>query len=129
MPRMIEMTMEIANTRTPSARARRIRNVPAVLFAVGWVAQGWGPVLEAGLTIASVLYGALLGVFLLGMLTERVGETAAMVGMSMSLLVMLYINWHKLVAFTWYVMIGTAVTVSCGYAASFVLRDRRLARS
>ena len=38
-------------------------------------------VVEVGLGIASVAYGALLGVFLLGMLTRRVGETAAMAGM------------------------------------------------
>ena len=37
--------------------------------------------LEAGLTIASILYGSLLGVFLLGLLTKRVQENAAMIGM------------------------------------------------
>jgi SSS family transporter len=95
-----------------------------VLFGIGWVAQGWGPVLEAGLTIASVLYGALLGVFLLGMLTTRVGEHAAMAGMVASLLTMLYVKAATPIAFTWYVMIGTAVTFGVGYAASFLVRER-----
>jgi SSS family transporter len=94
-----------------------------VLFVIGWIAQGWGSVLEAGLTIASVLYGALLGVFVLGMVTTRVGEKAAMVGMVASMLAMIYIKTATPIAFTWYVMIGTAVTFSVGYLASFVLSE------
>jgi SSS family transporter len=94
-----------------------------VLFVIGWIAQGWGSVLEAGLTIASVLYGALLGVFVLGMLTKRVGENAAMLGMAASMLTMIYIKTATPIAFTWYVMIGTAVTFSVGYLASFVMTE------
>ncbi len=45
-----------------------------VLFLVGLVARHVGSVLEAGLTIASILYGSLLGVFLLGLLTKRVQQ-------------------------------------------------------
>ena len=56
-----------------------------MLFLIGWVARSWGSVLEAGLSIASILYGALLGVFLLGMLTRRVGENGAMAGMVASM--------------------------------------------
>ena len=40
----------------------------------------WGPVLVAGLTIASITYGALLGVFLLGTWNRRANETGALVG-------------------------------------------------
>ncbi len=40
-----------------------------------------GRVIEVGLQIASVAYGALLGVFLLGVLTRRANQTGAMVGM------------------------------------------------
>ncbi len=50
----------------------------AVLFGVALLARQWGGVLQAGLSIASILYGSLLGVFLLGLLTRRVGENAAM---------------------------------------------------
>src|SRR5262249_43480218 len=38
-------------------------------------------VIEVGLSIASVAYGALLGVFLLGVLTKKVNEIGAVVGM------------------------------------------------
>ena len=94
-----------------------------VLFLIGWVARSWGSVLEAGLSIASILYGALLGVFLLGLLTRRTGEIGAMTGMVASLLVMFFVKTQTSIAWTWYVMIGTAVTMSVGYLTSLIVRD------
>jgi solute:Na+ symporter, SSS family len=93
----------------------------AVLFLVALVAQSVKSVLEAGLSIASILYGALLGVFLLGMLTRRVGETAAMAGMVASLLVMAYVRTSTPIAWTWYVLIGTSATFIVGLLASFLV--------
>lgn len=89
-----------------------------VLFLVGLVARRWGNVLEAGLSIASIVYGSLLGVFLLGLLTKRVGEIAAMAGMTAGLAVMLFVKFQTGIAFTWYVLIGSSVTVSVGMLAS-----------
>ena len=91
----------------------------AVLFGIGLVARNWGSVLEAGLTIASILYGSLLGVFLLGLLTRRVQEPAAMVAMVAGLLTMAGIKTMTHIAFTWYVLIGTSVTFITGWIASF----------
>ncbi len=45
----------------------------------------WGPVLVAGLTIASITYGALLGVFLLGTWNARANENGALVGFAAGL--------------------------------------------
>jgi solute:Na+ symporter, SSS family len=92
-----------------------------VLFFVGLVARNWGSVLNAGLSIASILYGALLGVFLLGILTRRTSEAGAIAGMVASLAMMFYVKNFTGIAWTWYVLIGTATTVSIGYAGSFVL--------
>lgn len=91
----------------------------AVLFSVGLAARHWGRVLEAGLSIASVLYGALLGVFLLGVLTKRPGEWSAIIGMSAGFLAALLLRNH--VAYTWYVVVGSLVTFLIGYGASLVL--------
>ncbi len=91
-----------------------------VLFAVALVARRWGSVLQAGLSIASIVYGSLLGVFLLGLLTRRTREPAAMVGMVAGLVVMLYIKFYTPVAWTWYVVIGTAVTFGVGYAGALL---------
>lgn len=89
-----------------------------ILFGVGLVARHWGRVLEAGLSIASVLYGALLGVFLLGVLTKRPGEGSAIAGMCAGFIVTFLLRTS--VAYTWYVLIGSAVTFGVGYATSFV---------
>jgi Na+/proline symporter len=95
------------------------------LFFIGLVARHWGSVLEAGLSIASIIYGSLLGVFLLGLATRRVGERAATAGMSAGLAVMLYVKFATAIAWTWYVAIGTGVTVSIALLASVALREER----
>ena len=90
----------------------------AILFGIALIAQGVQSVLQAGLSIASVVYGALLGVFLLGVLTKRVGESAAIAGMVASLGTMIYVKAGTSIAWTWYVVIGTGVTISVGLLAS-----------
>ena len=76
--------------------------------------------MSAGLSIASILYGALLGVFLLGILTRRTSETGAIAGMVAGLAMMFYVKNFTAIAWTWYVLIGTATTIVVGYFASFV---------
>jgi SSS family transporter len=94
-----------------------------VLFLIGLVARNWGSVLEAGLTIASILYGSLLGVFLLGLLTRRVQENSAIVAMVAGLLVMLCIKQWTHIAFTWYVLIGTTATFFTGSIVSILWKE------
>jgi solute:Na+ symporter, SSS family len=100
----------------------------AILFLVGLVARHWGSVLEAGLTIASILYGSLLGVFLLGLLTRRVQENSAIVAMVAGLLLMIAIRRWTNIAFTWYVLIGTTATFVTGCVVSLVLGESSNAR-
>ena len=45
--------------------------------------------LEAGLTIASITYGSMLGVFLLGVLTKKANEKGSILGMAVGLASML----------------------------------------
>src|SRR5580698_8899427 len=106
-----------------------------VLFAVAVYsvfAGGKGHVVEVGLSIASVAYGALLGVFLLGTLTRYATQGGAIVGMicgfALNLLLWLDPNPITLgpitiphIAFTWYVLIGSIVTFLLGSVASFLL--------
>jgi SSS family solute:Na+ symporter len=84
------------------------------------MARKWGPVLEAGLTIASVPLGALLGVFCLGVLTERVKESAAIGAMISGFLVIGYVTFYTTIAWTWYVVIGATTTFAAGCLLSFV---------
>ncbi len=93
-----------------------------VLFALAIVARRGGKVLEAGLSIASVAYGSLLGVFLLGVLTRKASERGAMVGMLCGFLLNLYLWQFTKVPFTWYVALGSITTFMIGYGTSLFLR-------
>ena len=118
-----------------------------VLFAVAVYAVhagGKGNVVEIGLSIASVAYGCLLGVFLLGTLTRYATQGGAIVGMVTGFALNLAL-WQcetasavhigrqsriPHVAWTWYVLIGALVTFAVGSLASLVFRRRaRKARS
>ena len=97
----------------------------AVLVVIGYASRHSPSVLEAGLKIASVPLGALLGVFLLGVLTKKPREGAAMAGVVAGLAAILFVYYRTPVAFTWYVLIGAAVTFGVGLAASiFEKADR-----
>jgi SSS family solute:Na+ symporter len=90
----------------------------AVLVIIGMLARHWGSVLESGLSIASVTLGLLLGVFLLGVLTKRPGESAAIFGVATGLAAILYVRYATPIAWTWWVLIGSLVTFAAGYCAS-----------
>ncbi len=92
-----------------------------VLFLLAILARNGGRVIEVGLTIASVAYGGMLGVFLLGVLTSKASERGAMVGMIFGLILNLYLWLFTHVAFTWYVALGSFVTFALGYAASLYM--------
>ena len=87
-----------------------------VLGALGLVR--WGPVLVAGLTIASITYGGLLGVFLLGTWNRRANESGALIGFAVGIATMIGVTFLTRLAFTWYVFVGTIVTFSVGSLAS-----------
>jgi solute:Na+ symporter, SSS family len=92
-----------------------------VLFGLALLARHGGKVLEVGLSIASVAYGSLLGVFLLGVLTRKASERGAMIGMILGFALNLYLWLFTSVAFTWYVVLGSIVTFVVGYSASWLL--------
>jgi solute:Na+ symporter, SSS family len=90
-----------------------------VLFALAMLSlHSVGRVVEVGLQIASVAYGAMLGVFLLGVLTRRATQNGAIPGMLCGLATEIYLWQFTSVPWTWWVAIGTMVTFVVGYAAS-----------
>ena len=94
-----------------------------VLFVLALAARRGGRVLEMGLSIASVAYGSLLGVFLLGVLTKRANERGAMAGMVCGFALNLYLWRFTHVPFPWYVPLGSVLTFVVGYALSFAPTD------
>jgi len=94
-----------------------------VLFGLAVLAlHRVGRVVEVGLQIAMIAYGALLGVFLLGVLTKRATQNGAIAGMIGGLAVELYLWRWSHVGFTWWAAIGTCVTFTIGYAVSLLWR-------
>src|SRR5262245_59227521 len=75
--------------------------------------------LDQALSIASLINGPVLGVFLVGTFLRRVSEPPALIGMIASILVMLYIFFATKIAWTWYVFIGSSITLIVAGIASF----------
>ena len=104
----------------------------ALLFPEGRV-----PVVVIALSIASFTYGALLGGFFLGIFVKRAQQRDAITGMSVGLVAMALVVFAKIIgtaipplapllhpfesiAWPWYVLIGTTVTVTVGTLSSLV---------
>lgn len=95
----------------------------AVLLVIALLARQWGNVLEAGLTVASISVGALLGVFLLGILTRHAGTNGTIMGVLAGLSAVIYLKFGTNVAWTWYVIVGSLTTFIVGSLLS-PLMDR-----
>jgi SSS family transporter len=118
-------------------------------FALGWgvaltlgallYPEGRTPVVVIALSIASFTYGALLGGFFLGIFVPRARQRDAIIGMSVGLVAMAFVVFARLVggvipvlapalkpfesiAWPWYVLIGTSVTVLTGTVTSMMMQ-------
>jgi SSS family transporter len=116
------------------------------LFSLGWgvlllvasllYREQGTPVVIVALSIASFTYGALLGGFFLGILWRRAIQRDAILGMATGILVMTFVVFSKqlapllpgmsgtlasfsTIAWPWYVLIGTTVTMATGIVSSF----------
>ena len=94
-----------------------------VLFVLAVLSlRSVGHVVEVGLQIASIAYGAMLGVFLLGVLTRRATQNGAVPGMICGFAMEIYLWQFTHLPWTWWVAIGSLVTFVVGYAASSLSR-------
>jgi SSS family transporter len=120
-------------------------------FALGWGviltagALAYGeqgtPVVVIALSIASFTYGGLLGVFFLGNFWARARQRDAIIGLSVGLTVMTFVVfarqlslWFPIlaealgpftrIAWPWYVLIGTSITMLVGMTTSLLRPSR-----
>jgi SSS family transporter len=76
---------------------------------------------EMALGIASLVYGGLLGAFALGVFTSRPGQVSVMVGMTVGIgTVALF---RDAMAWPWYVLVGSVVTLVVGSLVGLVDRQ------
>ncbi len=102
------------------------------------------PVVVVALSVSSFTYGGLLGSFLLGIFSKRAAERDAIVGLSVGIAAMTFVVFAKPIAaavpaltsplspffgiaWPWYVLIGTTLTVSAGVLSSRLWPTRVLA--
>jgi solute:Na+ symporter, SSS family len=88
------------------------------LVLMGFGLVKWGPLLETGLTVASLPFGSLLGLFLLGTFDRGANARGALAGMIVGLATILCLSRFTSVAYTWYFMFGAIVTFVTGAIAS-----------
>jgi Na+/proline symporter len=75
--------------------------------------------LDQALSIASLINGPVLGVFLVGTFLRRVSQPPALIGMLVSIVSMLYVFFATRLAWTWYVLLGSLITLVVAWLASF----------
>lgn len=91
------------------------------------------PVVVVALSIASFTYGGLLGGFFLGIFWKRARQRDAILGMSVGIAVMGFVVFAKQlsgmmpwlvpigrIAWPWYVLIGTSITLLVGILSSYI---------
>ena len=77
-------------------------------------------VVNNALAIASFGFGILLGLFLLGFLTRRVGQSAALAGVLAGIAAVTLAKFATLLAWPWFALVGSSTVFAVGLAASTV---------
>lgn len=101
------------------------------------------PVVIIALAVASFTYGGLLGGFFLGLFVRRARERDAVIGMATAIFVMSIVVFSRQlsgwfpglagplepftrIAWPWFVLIGTTITLAIGLISSFIAGGRRV---
>lgn len=77
-------------------------------------------IVELALSIASFTYGGLLGTFLLGVLFTKPNQQHALIAFISGILIMVFVISLKLVAWTWFTVVGVIATVLVGNILSTI---------
>lgn len=81
--------------------------------------------LGQALSVASLINGPILGVFLIGVFLRRARQIHALIGMSASIALMIYILFGTKIAWTWYALIGSLTTLLVAWLASLVISETK----
>ncbi len=123
---MADLYEQFARRKLDDTRALRLSR----LFTLGWGLVFVGvaalftgtdnPVVELGLSVASLTYGGLLGAFFLGLWVRRARQLDAAIAFTAAVATMswLFLFQPGLIGFTWYTAIGTGIVLGLGYLLS-----------
>lgn len=110
--------------RIPEERQLRVTRVLTAVFGAVQIAVGIGgqwlqaSIVSSVLGVAAFTTGIVLGVFFLGIFAPRVGQREALVGLVTGFIGMTVIFFATPLAWPWYALAGSALTVMAGWAAS-----------
>lgn len=119
----------VADLYKPFASARpdrhylRVSHVVTIVAGIAQIGVGLAirhkseSALSTALSVASLINGPILGVFLLGS-AKRGGPRSALIGMSCGLAAVLYLRFGTAVAWPWYTVVGSLVTLAVGASAA-----------
>ncbi|MCA9179034.1 MAG: sodium:solute symporter [Planctomycetales bacterium] len=108
----------------------RVSRLMTVAFGVIQILVGIGAsyvsrsVINDALAIAGFAAGILLGIFALGVLTTRVGQSAAMVGVLAGVAMLSWLKFATQVAWPWYAVLGSLTVFATGYLVSLLIQTR-----
>ena len=89
-------------------------------FGTAFVVLKFGTVITAGIKIGAVMIGAQFGMFLLGMFSRRASARGVVTGALTGIGTLVIVIASTKISWAWYCLIGTLVTMSAGYLASFI---------
>jgi Na+/proline symporter len=131
----LPLTRRTLDEKQQLAIGKRFTLVWAVILIGGALLyrQQGTPVVVIALSIASFTYGGLLGGFFLGLFWKRARQRDAILGMSVGIGVMAFVVFARQlsgilpwlepvsrIAWPWYVLIGTSITLLVGIVSSFI---------
>jgi Na+/proline symporter len=109
-----------------------VQTLIGIGFAL-WTTDPASTVVKTALAIAGFAFGLLLGVFALGVLTRRAGQWDAILGASVGLCVLAFVQWglplliaykyvppDTKVGYPWLALIGAGTTFLVGYLTSLL---------
>jgi SSS family solute:Na+ symporter len=116
----------LARSDESALRASRILTAgwAVALAIVAVLARAWGSVLEVGLTITSITFGPVLGVFGLAVAGRQIREAGVLGAMGVGLAVAAAAHLFTSLAWTWLTPLGAAVTFGLGWILSERTRDK-----
>lgn len=97
-----------------------IVGIVQIVIAIGLI-KAKSSALSQALSVASLINGPILGVFLVGTFLKKAREIHALIGMIASICLMLYIVLDTKIAWTWYALIGSLTTFAVAAISSYLI--------
>ena len=96
-----------------------IVGIVQIVVAILFIRSGESA-LGLALSVASLINGPILGVFLIGTFMKKAKEIHALIGMGASICLMLYVLLGTKIAWPWYALIGSLTTVFVAFIATLI---------